>query len=144
VHLKFEVLFFTNQSSRKHNFLRRTSGLAKSVMNFIDSQNVFICRTFFSSKSFSKIGVHLKFEVIWHYEHAYHEASSLSFPYLTGNLKSKLLYAAHHCGCLNCRTKPRQRSWSDLSSLRDGLPAVNGKFNIRQAQRSRGIALLFL
>jgi hypothetical protein len=36
VHLKFEILLFTLQKSRKNIFPRRISGLAKRVVNFTD------------------------------------------------------------------------------------------------------------
>lgn len=38
VHLKFKVLFFTLQKSQKHSFPSRIDGLAKRVVNFMDSE----------------------------------------------------------------------------------------------------------
>jgi hypothetical protein len=36
--LKSKVLFFTLRNSRKHHFARRTGGLAKTAVNFTDSE----------------------------------------------------------------------------------------------------------
>jgi hypothetical protein len=51
VHLKFEALFFTLQKSQKHNFLPRIDGLAKRVVNFMDSEMYLLAHLINSHKT---------------------------------------------------------------------------------------------
>jgi hypothetical protein len=45
VRLEFEVLFFTLQKFRKHNFPQRTSDLAKTAVNFAGSETDLLPKT---------------------------------------------------------------------------------------------------
>jgi hypothetical protein len=62
VHCKFVVSFFTLRKPRKHHFPRRTSGLAKRVVNFTDSEMYLLAKIFFSWKSLFTNGMRLILE----------------------------------------------------------------------------------
>jgi hypothetical protein len=54
MHRKFNV-FFTLRKSRKLHFPRRTSGLAKTVVNFLDSEMYWLANFFFLKIPFLKV-----------------------------------------------------------------------------------------
>jgi hypothetical protein len=56
VRLKFEVLLFTLRKSQKHNFPRRTSGLAEIIANFTGSKIYLLPKIFFHENPFLKVG----------------------------------------------------------------------------------------
>ena len=59
--------FLRFEKSRKHDFPWRTSGFAKILVNFMESETYLLAKVFFTANSPFKSEVHLKFKVIWHF-----------------------------------------------------------------------------